>query len=251
MVQAIGFQALAGEAKVRLVPQWPSTSLPPPTASLLSVANGKGLLAAAGPDSVVIATTDAVRQAFQGPGEDKIKPLTPQLTLNLGMRISQLSFSANEEFLVLSAENGGGLAIYEVSALLQSKTQPAFEVATNGTALRAMLPNPKSETAEYVAVVTVHGQLMVADLKSRQFVSGTNGQVLRENVSTAAWSNKGKQIVAGLGNGACVQMTPDGQVKAEISVPGDLGSEHMGTLSNFHGMMRIKLRVHSLFIELA
>lgn len=226
--QAVGFHALAGESKVRLIPKWPSDSLPPPTSSLLSVANGKGLLAAAGPDSVIIATTEAVRKAFISPGEDKIKGFEPQLTLNMGMRISQVTFSANEDFLALSAENGGGLAIYEVSSLLQGNTQPAFEVPTNGVALRALLPNPSPEMAQYLAVVTVNGQLMIADLKSKQFMSGVSGQLLRDNVSIASWSNKGKQLVAGLGNGSCVQMTPSGQIQAEFSAPPGLDGEQMG-----------------------
>ena len=252
--QALGFHALAGESKLRLVPRWPTDSLPPPNSSLLSVANGKGLLAAAGPDSVIIASTEAVRLAFQGPGNEKFKSFTPQLTLNLGVRISQVAFSANEDFLALSAETGGGLAIYDVSSLLQGTTQPAFEMSTSGTSLRALLPNPKAETAENLAVVTANGQLMIADLKSRQFLSGPNGQVLRENVSTASWSNKGKQIVAGLGNGSCVQMTPDGQVKAEIPAPSGLDGEQIGkhvVSINRESCKTTLIEVNSLCIELA
>lgn len=228
MRQAIGFQNIAGESRLRLLPSpWPQDALPPPTASLLSIASRKGLLAAAGPESVIIASTDTVREAYNVSEGGNLKPFSPELTLDLGTRISQVEFSADEELLILSAENGGGLAVYEVPSLLQGKKQSAFQLATNGTALRALLPNPTAEKSGLLAVVTAHGQLMIASLKSRQFVTGSQGQVLQEGVSSVSWSNRGKQLVAGLASGRCVQMTPEGAVKAEISAPPGLeGDQH-------------------------
>ena len=195
---------------------------------MLCIASRKGLLAAAGPDSVIIASTEVVRQAYTAPGDGKIKPFNPQLTLNLGLKISQVAFSADEEFLVLSALNGGGLAVYEVQGLMQGVTQTAFEMSTNNASLRSLLPNPTIEKAELFAVVTAEGQLMVANLKSRQFVSGNQGQLLKDGVSCVSWSNKGKQLIAGLGNGSCFQMTPEGEGKAEIASPSGLEGQHHG-----------------------
>ena len=227
--QGLGFQTLAGDAKLRLLPSpWPSNALPAATASLLSVASKKGLLAAAGPESVVVASTEALRQAYDSHSNGRTKSFKPQLTLNLSIRISQVAFSADEECLVLSAENGGGLAVYEVQSLMQGGTQSAFEMSTNNAPLRALLPNPTIEKAELFAVVTQGGELMMANLKSRQFVNGSSGQLLREGVSCVSWSNKGKQLVAGLGNGVCFQMTPEGECKAEISAPSSLEGQHYG-----------------------
>ncbi|KAL8811489.1 MAG: hypothetical protein Q9200_001748 [Gallowayella weberi] len=232
--EALGFQSLAGESKVRLVPSWPAEALPPPTASLLSIAPSKGLLAAAGPNTVVIAGTEAVRKAFTNndTGDGKTKSFTPQLTLELGMRISQVAFSADESFLVLSAEDGGGLAVYEIRSLMQGNTQSAFQISTNGAALRTLLPNPTPERAELFAAVTVKGELLMANLASRQFMNGQQGMTLKEGVSCVSWSARGKQLVAGLGDGTCYQMTPEGVGKADIPVPPDLEvSQHVSTLS--------------------
>ena len=215
---------------MRLLPNpWPSDALPPPTASLLSIASNKGLLAAAGPDSVIIASTESVIQAFTangGTGSD-VKAFSPQLTLPIGARVSQVAFSADENHLVISAENGGGLAVYEVQALMQGNTQSAFQMATNGTSLRALTPNPTPEKAEFFAVVTSTGALMMANMKTRQFLSGPSGQVMKDGVSCVSWSTRGKQLVAGLGNGTGYQMTPEGEEKAEIPRPPGLeGDQH-------------------------
>jgi len=176
---------------------------------------------------VIVAGTESVRQAFSAPADGKIKPFTPQLTLPIGMRVSQVAFSADESSLVLSAESGGGLAVYDVQALTQGSTQPSFQIATNGTALRALVPNPVTETAEYCAVVTMNGDLMMANLKTQQYISGTQGQVLKSGVSCVCWSKKGKQLLAGLGDGTCHQMTPDGEGKGDIARPPGLeGDQH-------------------------
>src|SRR5690606_29018240 len=96
-----------------------------------------------------------------------IRGFTPQLNIPLPMRVSQIAFSADETYLIVSAESGGGLAVYEVQSLLQGNTQTAFELATNGEALRTLLPNPTAEKAELCAVVTSNGNLLMANLKDR------------------------------------------------------------------------------------
>ena len=198
---------------------------------MLSIASNKGLIAAAGPESVIVAGTDSVRQAFCAPADGNIKPFTPQLIIPLGMRVSQVAFSADENFLVLSAESGGGLAVYDVQSLMQGNTQTAFEIGTNGISLRALVPNPSPEMAEIVAVVTVNGELMIADLKGRQFHVVNQGQVLKNGVSCISWSNKGKQLIAGLGDGSLYQMTPDGNGKGIISKPSAIEGDQFGRFS--------------------
>ena len=186
---------------------------------------------AAGPDSVVVASMSSVRKAFfaAGEGASNFKPFSAQLYLELGMRISQVIFSADESYLVLSAETGGGLAVYEVKSLMQGNTQPAFQLPTNSTSLRALVPNPTAEKAELFAVVTTNGELLMANLKNRDFIQGPNGPVMKNGVSCASWSNKGKQLTAGLGNGTLFQMTPEGQSKAEVPRPNYLGDNEHGT----------------------
>jgi nucleoporin NUP159 len=188
------------------------------------------LLAAAGPESVIVASMESVRQAFSAPetANGQIKPFSPQLTLGIGTRVSQLAFSADENYLVISAENGGGLAIYRVEALMKGSTQVEFEIPTNGISLRAMVPNPTPEKAELFAIVTSDGKLLVANLNTRQFLNTAQGQILRDGVSCVSWSARGKQLVAGFGNGICIQMTPEGESKAEIPRPSNIDGDQHG-----------------------
>ena len=222
--EQLGFQSLARNTKLRLLPSpWPSENLPPPSSSLLSVASRKGLLAAGGPESVVITSTESVRQAFSAEEtEEKSQSFSPQVVINVGTRVSQVAFTADEKYLVISAEVGGGLAVYDVESILQGTVKSAFEIATNGEALRAMVPNPAKEPAELMAIITTNGKLMIANLKGRQIASGSQGPVLKENVSCLSWSNKGKQLVAGQLDGTCSQMTPTGDIKAQIPRPPQL-----------------------------
>lgn len=242
--QALGFLALGGEAKVQLLPSpWPSDNLPPPTACLMSIASQKGILAAAGPDAVIIASTESVRKAFQGPrsSDTEVRPFRPQLTLPMPMRVSQVAFTADESYLALSAETGGGLAVYDVQSLLNGSTERAFEMPTNSLALRALVPNPTPERGELLAIVTTDGKLMMANLKEKNFVSGANGPILKEGVSCVSWSTKGKQLIAGLGDGSCFQMTPEGEGRGEI--PRALNVD-----LNFHGKYSAQAcRLHKLY----
>ncbi|KAK8020942.1 hypothetical protein PG990_006080 [Apiospora arundinis] len=221
----LGFLSIAGDAKVRFTSAW--SPAPAQTASLLTIASRKGLVAAAGPDGLTIATTENVRKAFAGSkdGDSDFRSFKPELTLPLPTRICQLTFTADENYLVLSAETGGGLAVYDVQALLQGSTSPAFQIPTNGESLRALVPNPMPEKGELCAVVTDKGNLLIADMKKQDFVPGQNGQILKAQVSCVAWSTKGKQLVAGLGDGTIQQMTPSGDLKATIPKPPSLNGD--------------------------
>lgn len=232
------FLALGGEAKVQLLPTpWPRDNLPPSSASLLSVASYKGLVAAAGPESVIIATTEAVRKAFEAPqnGDGQIRAFQPQLTLPLGMRVSQVAFTADEDYLVISAETGGGLAVYEVQSLLNGSQASAFELPTNSQSLRALVPNPTPEKGELLALVTMDGNLLIADLKKRDFTrlpADSNNMVLKNNVSCISWSAKGKQLVAGLFDGSAYQMKPTGEHISDIPRPPGLEANyHLSSLT--------------------
>lgn len=200
---------------------WPS--LPAPTSSLLSIASRRGLVAAAGPDQLVVARTESVRKAFESPkdGDSDVRPFEPQLRLPMPMRVAQVAFTADEGYLILSAESGGGLAVYDVQGLLQGATSTLFELPTNGEPLRSLVPNPAPEKAELCAIITANGNLHVADLGDRRL-----SNVLKTQVSCVSWSVKGKQLCAGLADGTICQMTPEGEAKAEIPQPPGLVDCH-------------------------
>ncbi|RXG47852.1 hypothetical protein VDGE_04257 [Verticillium dahliae] len=203
--EVLGFKSIAGDAKLQLTSPW--STPPTDTASLLAIAAHKGLVAAASPDSIIIATTDSVRKAFDGEkqSDSDVRLFEPQLKLPLSMRVSQLAFTADETYLILSAESGGGLAVYEVQSLLQGNTQTVFELSTNGETLRALVPNPTPEKAELCAIVTTNGSLHMANLKERQI-----SNALKTQVSCISWK---------------------GEAKAEIPKPPSVSNAHVASLT--------------------
>jgi nucleoporin NUP159 len=219
--QRIGFQAIARNVKLKLLPSpWPADALPPPSASLLSVASSKGVLAAGGPDGVVVVKTDSARHATYAKAAegDDIRMIEPEIKVPLP-RPSHVVFSIDENVLVLSPQERGGLMAYHVDGLFKGQTQPALQIGTNNTGLRALIPNPSPESAELFAAVTTNGELLLADLKSGGLRESTNGVVLKTSVTCISWSNRGKQLMAGLADGSAVQITPDGSVQADIPKP--------------------------------
>ncbi|KAI7085094.1 hypothetical protein KC356_g6152 [Hortaea werneckii] len=225
--EQLGFQSAAGEHKLRLLPSpWPADSQPPPPASLLSIASSKGLVAAAGPEILVLAQSDKLRQTLREgeAGDDKVTSFTPDATLQIP-RVSQVAFSSDESCLVIAAEQGGGLAVYETNALTNGQKDPAFQVGTQGVKVRQLLPNPNPSdaTAHLFGIVLETGQLLLADLKTKALTNNSSGSpVFHENVACACWSRLGKQIMAGKQDGTAVQIDPQGNVKAEIPRPSTL-----------------------------
>lgn len=228
--QILGFTPLSaglnGPKKLKLLPSpWPIDNLPPVSATLLSVAPKRGILAAASPDKLVIASTEKVRKAFQekAEAEDVVTSFSPDATLPVP-QLRHVAFSADEDFLVISAENGGALSVYSVDDLLKGNAQPGLQVATDNTSVRALLPNPAAEQAHYMVVILDSGRLDITD------VSGGNAKTVHnEKVTCAAWSVKGKAIVAGFEDGtAAIHLVSSlDQVKARIPRPPELGDSHI------------------------
>lgn len=151
--------------------------------------------------------------------KEKLLSYEPEKTVPIP-RLSHVVFSSDESSLVMAAEEGGGLAVYDVNALLNGGTEPAFSVSTNGAAIRHLLPNPAKERSHIYGIILVDGSFLMADLQQRQLLNGPNGNpVFRNGVHSACWSKMGKQIVLGLEDGTAVQIDPQGQVKAQIPAP--------------------------------
>ncbi|KAK4542416.1 hypothetical protein LTR36_006873 [Oleoguttula mirabilis] len=225
--EQLGFQSVSGEDKLRLLPSpWPTESQPPASASLLSIASGKGLVAAAGPDTLVLAETHKLRQTLKEgeAGSGGVKSFAPAATLQIP-RVSQVAFSSDESCLVIVAEQGGGLQVYDVNALTSGKTEPAFQINTDGASVRQLLPNPNpsDSTSHLFGVVLQTGELLLADLKTRELAKSYNGSpIFHESIVCACWSRLGKQIVAGREDGTAVQIDQQGNIKAQIPRPPQL-----------------------------
>jgi nucleoporin NUP159 len=182
---------------------------------------------------VVVIKTDSARQATYAKAADgdDIRTIEPEVKLPLP-RPSHVVFSMDETVLVVSPQERGGLIAYQADELFKGQTQPALQIDTNNTGLRALIPNPSSGSAELFAAVTTNGELLMADLKSGRLRESTNGVVLKTGVTCVSWSNRGKQLMAGLADGSAVQITPDGSVQADIPKPPALPENmHMSAMS--------------------
>ncbi|KAE8354672.1 hypothetical protein BDV28DRAFT_130458 [Aspergillus coremiiformis] len=237
--EEVGFKGVSSDSNVRLLPTpWPEDALPAPSSSLLAVAPTKGVVVGAGPDSLAVASSDAIRKAISAPTEDKAKtkPFEPQATIPLPARPTHVAFTSGEDALVLATENGPQLLVYETTSLSTGNVQPALSIPTNGATFRSLAPNPAPSSDEghsaLVALITTDGELLVANLKAGNLVSGPNGNVLKSGVSSVSWSNRGKQLIAGLADGTGYQMTPDGTQKDLIPRPSDLeGNCHVSSIA--------------------
>jgi nucleoporin NUP159 len=147
-----------------------------------------------------------------------------------------VAFTANDDALILATENGSQLSVFKTTDIVQGNAQPAISIPTNGTSIRALAPNPDPNST-LVALVTANGELLIADLKAGNLVSGANGPILRNGVSCVAWSNKGKQLVAGLVDGTADQMTPDGTKKDAVPRPSDLEGDCHGKPCCVHSLV--------------
>ncbi|RPB29146.1 hypothetical protein L211DRAFT_801130 [Terfezia boudieri ATCC MYA-4762] len=225
-----GFLALNGDVKVKLFPDtFPESSIPISSASLFTIASKKGVFAAAGPSTFILGTTESLRKAFTAaPAGDTRVNYNPTLSLPLPTPISHIVFNSSEEYLILGASSGG-LAVYSTQSLGSPNNQakPLFEVSTHGLALREIKPNPSDATAELIAVVTQNGDLRIMKLAQQEFVPGKSGEVLKTSISTVAWSQRGKQIICGLTDGSCAQLTPDGDERATIPKPPGLTDHYV------------------------
>ncbi|KAI2478517.1 PPE-repeat protein [Pyrenophora tritici-repentis] len=230
--EQLGFKVLKqgkqGPKKVKILPRpWPVDALPPASANLLSVASKPGLLAAAGPNILVIASTDAVRNAFQNKTTadeienaddprlderdiDVVADFTPDVTISTP-NLRHVVFSANGDFLAVAAEERPTLHIYDVAAVVGAgKKDASIDIDTDST-VRALLPNPVPETEQYFATVTDAGKLMTFD------VASGNRMTLRESgVTCAAWSARGKALVSGSTDGSCDIHMANGDLKGTI-----------------------------------
>lgn len=218
--QEFSFKALSqgaeGPKKLKILPtQWPTDDVPPATVTLLSVASKTGLLAAAGPDTLVLASTDKVRNAFQNKaGEwDVISDFAPDATMPVP-KLRHVAFSTDGDLLVISVEEGGGLAVFDPAQIMKQNFKPGREIATDQQPVRALLPNPTADMEHIFAAVLDNGKLCLIDV-----TKGNAHTIREEGVVCASWSTKGKALAVGLKDGTGVLYLNDGTQKAVIPRP--------------------------------
>lgn len=220
LTEEVGFKGLNGDKKAKILSEpWPSDDLPPPYASLLSIASAQGLYAAGGPSSLVIGKTEEVRNRIYS--ESKSEDIFDSQPLQVfpHQRLTHVAFASNETCLVIAEQGSAEIVAYDVKGLLAGNQKFKITLSTNAP-IRAVLPNPDPVQAHLFALLNTKGQVLLANLQGKaELQSGVNGPVLAENATCLAWSTKGKQLIAGKANGTAVQLKPDGTIVANIPKP--------------------------------
>jgi nucleoporin NUP159 len=227
-------------AKLKLLPTpWPNDALPPASATLLSVASRRGLLAAASPNTLVISSTENVRNAFKTKikaGEpDVINDFKPDSTLEVP-QLRHVAFSADEEYLVLNPEGQGILVVYNVDDLLKGSTKPAEQITIHNDSVRALLPNPDPGFAHYMVVIGDSGRLDIVDItKSNKVTVDTEGK----KVTCGAWSVRGRAYVVGFEDGTAAAYKTTETLLGKIPRPPDVDESYSGRY--FTPFLHVKL----------
>lgn len=219
MTEEVGFKGLNRDKRARILSEpWPDHDLPPPYASLLSIASARGLYAAASPNALVIGKTESIRSKIYSQEKEDILNCDSLQTFPHN-RLAHVAFASDEACLLVAEQSSPQIVAYDVKGLLVGDSRLKITLSTNAP-VRTVAPNPDPSQANLFAILNTDGQLLLANLQGNaELVSGANGPVLAENVSCLAWSTKGKQILAGKADGTAVQIKPDGTVVATIPKP--------------------------------
>jgi nucleoporin NUP159 len=113
------------------------------------------------------------------------------------------------------------LAVYEVDDLLQNKTEPGRQIATEHVSLRALAPNPGENYGQAFALVLDSGALMIVDVNE-----GKARTMHAEGVTSVSWSIKGRALIAGLETGTVLQYMLGGDLSATIPRPPDVDDSY-------------------------
>lgn len=229
-------QGKAGPKKVKILPEpWPTDRVPPASATLLSVASKPGLLAAAGPKTLVVTSTEGVRKAFQnktksetqkedleGRDVDVVSDFVPDITLDVPT-LRHVAFSTDGDFLVISSEEQGQLVVFDIPSLIQrGNKQPKAQITTDNIPIRALVPNPWPEYAHFFAAVYETGRLVIVNVDK-----GTMATVRAEGVVSVDWSTRGKAVIAGLQDGTAAILMTDGTLRGVIPRPPELDESYI------------------------
>lgn len=128
-----------------------------------------------------------------------------------------LAFADADSRLVCGLTNGA-ICIYGEAG--QGEAMQVAPPSPNAL-LTGLIPNPGDRSDLCLAIYAASpeaskgGTCHVLDVRNGQWLA-----TLPESlVTSAAWSNKGKQLVLGLRSGELVQLTPEGEVKARLAPP--------------------------------
>jgi nucleoporin NUP159 len=170
-----------------------------------------------------VTTTEKIRKSFSTKaGEwDVIPDFSADVSIPLNDPLRHVVFSTGGEFLVISAESKGALAVFDAQGLAKGNKQPERQIQTDGVAVRTLLANPVDDMAHYMLVVLDTGKLWLVDIAADKTNPLKTG-----GVSCATWSSRGKAVAAGLENGTVEIYLSDGTLKGTIPRPPEVDENY-------------------------
>lgn len=193
--------------------------------SLLCIGNKNGYYAVGIPSGFAFGTTVSLRKSLKGNIVKKIVEHNPLSIIHLQKKIINVSFSADEEYLIVATEENE-IMFYSTQKLFQKNNSLEPEFIFQLENIKDILPNPIN--SDMIAVLTFFGNLHLINFYQRSI-----SEPLVNNITSFSWSQKGKQIVCGTSEGKLVQYTPDGSLKAVINKPKSLNDTYYGDFFAF------------------
>ncbi|KAG4304226.1 hypothetical protein PORY_002407 [Pneumocystis oryctolagi] len=212
-----GFLSLQCNAYIQLADA-PIGQIPRYNSSLLCIGNKKGYYASGIPLGFVFGTTQSLRESLKSKAIKKIVEHTPLSTIHLQKGILNISFSSDEQYLIVATEEDE-IMFYSTQKLFQKNDYLQPDIVFRIENIKDILPNPMDSNV--IAVLTLSGNLHMINF-SQKNISGP----LVNDVTSCSWSQKGKQIVCGISQGKLAQYTPDGSLKAVIKKPKSLNDAY-------------------------
>lgn len=146
---------------------------------------------------------------------------SPAKRWTLPSKVISVRFAYSDKLVIASLADGS-IAAYRLKALVQGGTSPVLtskapftpqDLLPNpapGSPLVALVPSPFSAAPPQLALLNADANAITTPFPAAV------------QATCACWSVKGKQIAVGTRQGAIAQMTPEGDVKAEIPLPPSL-----------------------------
>ncbi|OLL22611.1 Nucleoporin nup146 [Neolecta irregularis DAH-3] len=216
-VETVAFRPLRQDTILRLFSDGFNGISALPESSLLAVNNYSGLLVGASTSEFVVETTKNIRNSITS-ATFKFPSISSTATrITVTQTISHVIFSPSGNEILLGFEDGK-ISSYDVASL-RAGSEPKFDNST--TPIQDLQANP-SPDADLVAILTKDRVLRMLSMSKRQLLD-----VVLAEVTAICWSQKGKQIICGMRDGSLVQITPDGQKKAELKRAPALDSHYV------------------------
>ncbi|GAA5902104.1 uncharacterized protein JCM6883_001299 [Sporobolomyces salmoneus] len=160
----------------------------------------------------------ALREAYKNASPHSTPQVEPFLQVPTEQTIDHIKFAMGDK-LVVCGFRDGSLGVWRLKSLVEKNTTPLRTIPPSSPSpLLQVLPNP-APSSPLLCVLSSSTPPVIYNLETSSIHSNFPSTL---QATTASWSVKGKQLVLGTKSGKILQFTPEGDLKAELSVPQSL-----------------------------